>query len=102
MKKVYFTKINSANVAVNNLVDETKVYNISANINLNDNELNSIDSGFVMKDGVQVATFSMWSNSLTPSFQNVTDPMEMCNILMAITTFIADIKNELNSNPIEI
>lgn len=102
MKKIDFTKLNSANVSVDNLVDEARSYDINARANLNEGNLSSIDSGFVMKDGVQVATFSMWSNSLTPSFQNVTDPMEMCDILMAITTFIADVKNELNSNPIEI
>lgn len=102
MKKIDFTKLNSANVAVDNLVDESRVYNISARANLNENNLTSIDGGMVKKGEEQVATFSMWSNSLTPSFQNVTDPMEMCNILMAITTFIADVKNELNANPIEI
>lgn len=102
MKKIDFTKLNSANVSVDNLVDEARSYDINARANLNETNLSSIDSGYVMKDGAQVATFSMWSNSLTPSFQNVTDPMEMCNILMAITTFIADVKNELNSNPIEI
>ena len=102
MKKIDFTKLNSANVSVDNLVDEARVYDINARANLNETNLSSIDGGYVIKDGAQVATFSMWSNSLTPSFQNVTDPMEMCNILMAITTFIADVKNELNSNPIEI
>lgn len=102
MKKIDFTKLNSANVSVDNLVDEARVYDINATCNISGNSLNDINNGYVIKDGEQVATFSMWSNSLTPSFQNVTDPMEMCNILMAITTFIADVKNELNSNPIEI
>lgn len=102
MKKVDFTKLNTANVSVDNLVDESRVYEIKAKANLNEGNLASFDSGIVTKEGVQVATFSMWSNSLTPSFQNVTDPMEMCNILMAITTFIADVKAELNTNPIEI
>lgn len=102
MKKVNFTKLNSANIAVNNLADETKVYNINANINLNNDELSSIDSGFVVKDDVQVATFSMWIDSLTPSFQNTNNPEEMCAILMAITSFIADVKAELKNNPITI
>lgn len=103
MGKVDFTKLNSANVSVDNSVDTERVYDIKCNANLNNNVLNSIDSGSVMKDGIQVATFSMWSNNLTPSFQNVTDDDdEMCNILKAITTFIKDVKNKIETNPIEV
>ena len=102
MKKVDFTKLNSANVSVDNLVDESRKYDISARANLDDGNLQSVDSGVVMKEGAQVATFSMWSNNLTPSFQGVTDVMEMCAILTAITTFIADTKTEIETNPINI
>ena len=102
MGKVDFTKLNSANVSVDNSVDTERVYDIKCNANLNNNVLNSIDSGSVMKDDIQVATFSMWSNNLTPSFQNITDATEMCNILMAITTFIGDVKNEIETNPIQV
>ena len=102
MGKVDFTKLNSANVSVDNSVDTERVYDIKCNANLNNNVLNSIDSGSVMKDDIQVATFSMWSNNLTPSFQNITDATEMCNIIMAITTFIADVKNKIETNPIEV
>ena len=100
--KVEFTKLNSANVSVDNLVDETRVYDINAKANLNEGNLTSIDSGSVKKDDVQVATFSMWSNSLTPSFTGVTDVMEMCAILTAITTFIADTKAKIENEPINI
>lgn len=102
MQKVDFTRLNSANVAVENSVDESRVYDIKCNANINNGALNSIDSGFVLKDDVQVATFSMWSNNLTPSFQNVTDATEMCAILMAITSFIADTKTEIETNPIQV
>ncbi len=102
MSKVDFTRLNSANVAVENSVDSERVYDIKCNANINNGALNSIDSGFVLKDDVQVATFSMWSNNLTQSFQNVTDATEMCAILMAITTFIADVKVEIENNPIEV
>lgn len=102
MSKVDFTRLNSANVSVDNLVDETRVYDIKCNANINNEALSSIDSGFVVKDDIQVATFTMWASNLTPTFQNVTDVIEMCNILTAITTFIANVKNELDSNPIKI
>ena len=78
------------------------MYDIKANANLQGDNLSSMDSGVVMKDGVQVATFNMWGDNFNPSFNNVTDVMEMCAILTAITTFIANVKSELNNNPIEI
>ena len=102
MGKVDFTKLNSANVAVDNSVDTERVYDIKCNANINNGALNSIDSGFVVKDDVQVATFSMWANNLTPSFQNVTDAAEMCAILMAITAFIDATKKEIETNPIQV
>lgn len=102
MSKVDFTRLNSANVSVDNSVDETRVYNIKCNANINNGALQSIDSGFVVKDDVQVATFTMWASNLTPSFQNVTDATEMCAILMAITSFIADVKKEIETNPIKV
>lgn len=102
MQKVDFTRLNSANVAVENSVDSERVYDIKCNANINNGALNSIDSGFVVKDDVQVATFTMWESNLTPSFQNVTDATEMCAILIAITSFIADTKNKIETNPIQL
>ena len=102
MKKIDFTKLNSANVSCDNSVDTERVYDIKANANLQGDNLSSMDSGVVMKDGVQVATFSMWGDNFNPSFNNVSDVMEMCAILTAITTFIANVKSELANNPIEI
>ena len=102
MQKVKFKALNSANLTVDNSVDENKVYEISARANLNENKLVSVDSGLVMKEGNQVATFTMHSNTLTPSFQNVTDPAEMCNALMTITAFIASVKTEIETNPIAL
>ena len=102
MKKIDFTKLNSANVSCDNSVDTERVYDIKANANLQGDNLSSMDSGVVKKGDVQVATFNMWGDNFNPSFTNVSDPMEMCNILMAITNFIANVKSELNNNPIEI
>lgn len=102
MSKVDFTRLNSANVSVENSVDSERVYDIKCNAKINNGALNSIDSGFVVKDDVQVATFTMWASNLTPSFNNVTDATEMCNILMAITSFIEDTKNEIETNPIQV
>lgn len=102
MKKIDFTKLNSANVSCDNSVDTERVYDIKANANLQGDNLSSMDSGVVMKGDVQVATFNMWGENFNPSFNNVSDVMEMCAILTAITTFIANVKSELANNPIEI
>jgi hypothetical protein len=102
MKKIDFTKLNSANVSCDNSVDTERVYDIKANANLQGDNLSSMDSGVVMKGDVQVATFNMWGENFNPSFNNVSDVMEMCAILTAITTFIANVKSELVNNPIEI
>ena len=102
MDKINFTKLNSANVTVENTVNETIVYDIKAKANINNEELTSLDNGVVAKDGVNVATFNMWGNSFNPSFQGVTDATEMCAILMAITSFIADVKEALVNEPINI
>ena len=102
MSKIDFVKLNSANVSCDNSVDTERMYDIKANANLQGDNLSSMDSGVVMKDGVQVATFNMWGEHFNPSFNNVSDPMEMCTILMAITTFVANVKAELVNNPIEI
>ena len=102
MKKIDFTKLNSANVSCDNSVDTERVYDIKANANLQGDNLSSMDSGVVVKDDVQVATFNMWGDNFNPSFNNVSDVMEMCAILTAITTFIANVKSELANNPIEI
>ena len=102
MKKIDFTKLNSANVSCDNSVDTERVYDIKANANLQGDNLSSMDSGVVVKGDVQVATFNMWGENFNPSFNNVSDVMEMCAILTAITTFIANVKSELTNNPIEI
>ena len=95
MKKIDFTKLNSANVSCDNSVDTERVYDIKANANLQGDNLSSMDSGVVMKDGVQVATFNMWGDNFNSSFNNVLDVMEMCAILTAINTIEIDVTEEV-------
>ena len=101
MSKVDFIKLNSANVSVDNSVDTERVYDIKCNANLNNNVLNSIDSGNVMKDGIQVATFSMYGGNVNTTYNNLTKE-EKCAVIYAIDDFIADVKNEIETNPIEV
>ena len=100
--KVDFTKLNSANVSADNKVDESRVYDIEARVNIQGQSANSIDSGVVKKGDVEVATFSSWGeSSLSPNFTGV-EATEMCAILMAINEFIADVKTKVSETTIEI
>ena len=102
MKKVDFTKLNSANISVDNLVDESRVYDINAKANLNDGNLQSVDSGVVKKGEAVVATFSMWSNEQNVSYKSALTREEKCDVTFAIDDFIADTKTEIETNPIEL
>lgn len=102
MSKINFIGLNSANVDTNNLTDTTRIYDIQANVNLQHSQFASIDSGSVQKGGIQVATFTVWGNTFNPSFYNVEDNNDMCDILIAITNFIANVKAEIETNPITV
>ena len=101
MSKVDFTRLNSANVSVENSVDESRVYDIKCNANINNGALNSIDSGFVLKDDVQVATFSMYGGNVNTTYNNITKE-EKCAVIYAVDDFIADVKEEIETNPIQV
>lgn len=102
MEKVDFTKLNSANVSADNSVDTEKKYDINANVNINGNKVNSIDGGRVVKEGIEVASFSKWGeNQLNVNFNNV-DVMEMCSIITEVNTFYTNVVSKVESEPIEI
>lgn len=100
--KVDFIKLNSANVSANNSVDEVRVYNITANINVVGGKVSSIDSGVVTKDGVEVASFSKWGeNNSNKSFYGVSD--EEQNVLLnEINAFCRYVNEKLEVEPITI
>ena len=100
--KVDFIKLNSANVSANNSVDEVRVYNITANINVVGGKVSSIDSGVVTKDGVEVASFSKWGeNNSNNSFYGVSDE-EQCVILNEINAFCRNVNEKVEVEPITI
>lgn len=100
MNKVNFTTLNSANISVENLVDETRKYDIGARVNLNEGNLQSIDGGVVKKDDTFVATFYVSLNEQNVSYRGVLTREEKCDITFAIDDFVADIKAEIETNPI--
>ena len=100
--KVDFTKLNSATVTADNSVDEAKKYDITARVNINENKVNSVDSGRVVKEGVEVASFSKWGeNQLNVNFNGV-DVMEMCSILTEVNSFYNNVVEKVENEPINI
>ena len=93
--------LNSANVRYNNANDEKRVYDIEANVNIQGQNVYGFESGFIKKEDVQIATFSMWGETFNPSFQGL-EPNEMCSVLMAINDFIASVKQNVETSPIQI
>lgn len=98
MGKVSYVALNSANVKITNESDTTKVYNIESSVNVSaTKEVSSIDNGRVLKNGVEVASFSSWAESmLNVVYQNV-ELEEQCTILEAINGFITDVKDYIKN-----
>jgi predicted NUDIX family phosphoesterase len=96
--KVTMEAVNSANVKVNNSVDATRVYEISANINVADKFMNNVSDGIVKQGEVLKANFQRWSTeNLNIQFQT-SDVMEMCSVINAINGFIADCEKAVENN----
>lgn len=97
MSKIKFEKLTSAGIKTTNAVDEERLYNIEAQINVKDgNVLKSIEGGYVRKDGMTICTFSKYGNdNLNTNFQNVGDIMVMCGILQAVGAFIDEVTQKV-------
>ena len=100
--KVEFTQLNSANVTADNSVDNERRYDITANVNINGNKVDNISGGRVIKEEVEVASFSMWGESNTNFSFNGVDAMEMCAIITDVTTFCTNVAEKVTNEPIEL
>jgi hypothetical protein len=90
-------KTNSSNELFNNLNDESRVYDIEANVNVADGNVNNVDGGNVRKNGFQVANFNWWSeNHLNIVYQGV-DVAERNSINIAVDTFINEVKESVKA-----
>lgn len=94
MEKVSYKELRSAVVTMDNSVDTERVYEISANVNVQmGNTVGTIDNGVVRAKGDEsgnIATFNAWSDkNKNVSYNNADDE---CAVLMAINAFIADCK----------
>ena len=102
-EKVAYEKVVRATIRVNNSVDESKVYDIEADAEINNGIVGNINSGTVKKDGSQVATFNSYGNENLSINHNVGEKQEQCEITAAVNTFITDTKAKVAaSDPISL
>lgn len=88
-------KVNSSNERYNNLNDEQRVYDIESNVNIANDEVNSVDSGSVKKGGMTVAQFNWWGeNHLNITYQGV-DVTERNDVNIAVDAFINEVKESV-------
>lgn len=98
----------SAMVKYSNKDDSARVYDISANVSIQDKKVNSFDGGEVRKiqsdaqynDGMAIATFSSYGPKTLYLSINDADENEAKAIMEAVYTFIADVKANVNTNPV--
>lgn len=99
--KVQGVSVNSANVHYNNSSEESRVYDIEANVAVQGTKVNSFDNGVVKKNGITMATFSAWSAKVNPTFQGI-DTTEKCAVMVAIDEFIASVKEAVTTQVIGV
>lgn len=98
MSKIKFENLREAVVKTSNSVNTERVYDMAANVRImNQTEVAHVESGEVKKDGKVVCTFSTYRHGqMNTNFQGVTDVMEMCAILQAVSGFLADVTEAVN------
>ena len=95
MNKITTAEVKMAQMAVSNLQDETRTYDITANVAYNTlpntfgmNQSGQISSGTVNEDGKTIATFSQ-TNNLSVAYL-ITETAKQQSILSAVQEFCAE------------
>ena len=95
MNKITTAEVKMAQMAVSNLQDESRTYDIAANVTYNIlpntfgmNQSGQISSGTVNEDGKTIATFSQ-TNNLSVSYL-ITDTAKQQSVLSAVQDFCAE------------
>ena len=95
MNKITTADVKMAQMAVSNLQDETRTYDITANVAYNTlpntfgmNQNGQVSSGTVNEDGKTIATFSQSAN-LSVSYL-ITDTAKQQSVLSAVQDFCAE------------
>ena len=95
MNKITTAEIKMAQMAVSNLSDETRAFDITANVAYNTlpntfgmNQNGQVSNGTVNEDGKTIATFSQ-TNNLSVSYL-ITDTAKQQSVLSAVQDFCAE------------
>lgn len=95
MNKITTAEVKMAQMAVSNLKDETRAFDITANVAYNTlpntfgmNQNGQVSSGTVNEDGKTIATFSQ-TNNLSVSYL-ITDTAKQQSVLSAVQEFCAE------------
>lgn len=95
MNKITTADVKMAQMAVSNLSDETRAFDISAIVTYNTltntfgvNQNGQVSSGTVNEDGKTIATFSQ-TNNLSVSYL-ITDTAKQQSVLSAVQEFCAE------------
>lgn len=97
MGKIKFEHLATAGVKTSNSIDESRVYDIEARVNIADSTVvRSIEEGIVKRENITVCTFNQYgSESLNTNFQGVSDIMAMCTILQAVDAFSKEVHEKV-------
>lgn len=95
MNKILSAEVKMAQMAVSNLSDETRAFDITANVAYNTlpntfgmNQNGQVSNGTVNEDGKTIATFSQ-TNNLSVSYL-ITDTAKQQSVLSAVQEFCAE------------
>ena len=95
MNKITTAEVKMAQMAVSNLSDETRTFDITANVTYNTlpntfgmYQNGQVSNGTVNEDGKSIATFSM-TNNLSVSYL-ITDTAKQQSVLSAVQEFCAE------------
>lgn len=99
MEKITYKEIKNFTAVAENSSDEERVYDISANVNIQQQtNISSIDNGQVKNsEGMIYATFNSWGNvssNLNIQYQNATEE-ERSAILTAVNDFISNLEDKV-------
>ena len=98
-ENIVYKHLRNAKVHADNSGDTDRVYDISADVQLNESGVEYIEVGSIsLKDSdITLASFNTYGiNSLSVVFTLVEED-NMCTVLTAINSFIADVKEKVNS-----
>lgn len=108
-EKVTVEKLISATVKYSNIYDETRAYDISANVRIQDGTVMQFENGVVGAIGAgepnqtpSIATFYSYANNSLNLSVPSSDNAEAQSVLDAIYVFMDDVRNVVTVSPITV